>query len=520
LSSTQVADRESPALGEPEAVYKYVDEGGVLLFEVLRFPGKRFLQRRPDGNGGWLWNLDDARRVLFHLPDLLRHLEANRREPIYVVEGERDVLAAEATGATATCNPGGAGKWRDEYSQSLQGARRVVVVADRDDSGARHARAVRESLAAVSVVAEIVQALEGKDLADHLAAGYALDDLCPVDVDELGPPTARLRFRWGPDFLAEERDPTPAVLGGGADVLIPQAGLVILGGEGGAGKSTMTLHALAHFGAGIDWLTVPVERPLRLGVIENEGPKVPYLEKLERFCDHWQGPDFLGNVAFLSDPWARFTLADEGLRAELRAFAVDQELDLVVAGPLGRLGVQGAGSPEETRAFMDLLAEVGCQRDVAFWLIHHVSKQRHGSIVQALSGDWGGHPDLILGLEPEGKSRSKLTFGKVRWGDQSRGPLILEWLPDEEGIGYRIVETGAEAEVDWQDLCDRVLTFVARNPGASQRKVEERVEGKATHIREALSRLQRDSKIDDRGSGNRKAFHALEDPVQDELEWK
>jgi putative DNA primase/helicase len=156
--------------------FDYLDESGQLLFQVVRREGKRFSQRRPDGNGGWLWNLNGARRVLFRLPALVAHLEQNRPDPIYVVEGEKDVLAIEASGATATCNPGGAGKWSDEYSESLRGARRVVLVADLDEPGARHARQVRESLATVGIVAELVQPREGKDASDHLAAGFGLDE--------------------------------------------------------------------------------------------------------------------------------------------------------------------------------------------------------------------------------------------------------------------------------------------------------------------------------------------------------
>ena len=46
--------------GEPEAAYRYTDEAGKLLFEVVRFPGKKFRQRRPDGRGGWF--LESQRR--------------------------------------------------------------------------------------------------------------------------------------------------------------------------------------------------------------------------------------------------------------------------------------------------------------------------------------------------------------------------------------------------------------------------------------------------------------------------
>ena len=58
---------------------------------------------------------------------------------VYVAEGEKDVHALEAAGGVATCNPGGAGKWRPEYGEYLAGIRHVVIVADRDQPGRKHA---------------------------------------------------------------------------------------------------------------------------------------------------------------------------------------------------------------------------------------------------------------------------------------------------------------------------------------------------------------------------------------------
>ena len=47
------------------ARYDYVDEGGALLFQVLRYDPKGFSQRRPDGQNGWINNLDGTPRVWF-----------------------------------------------------------------------------------------------------------------------------------------------------------------------------------------------------------------------------------------------------------------------------------------------------------------------------------------------------------------------------------------------------------------------------------------------------------------------
>ena len=94
--------------------YDYTDVEGDLLFQVVRFDPKDFRQRRPDGKGGWIWNLKGVQRVLYRLPEISKAVRAGRT--IYIVEGEKDVESLEKLGFAATCNPMGAGKWIDEYS--------------------------------------------------------------------------------------------------------------------------------------------------------------------------------------------------------------------------------------------------------------------------------------------------------------------------------------------------------------------------------------------------------------------
>lgn len=135
--------------GEAAAVYDYVDEDGKLLFQVLRTVDKQFRQRRPDpsAKSGWVWNIEGVRRVPYRLPKVLEAVQEGRT--IFVVEGERDVRSIEAQGEVATCNPGGAGKWRGEYDQHFAGAH-VVIVADKDEPGQRHARKVAFHLGEVA----------------------------------------------------------------------------------------------------------------------------------------------------------------------------------------------------------------------------------------------------------------------------------------------------------------------------------------------------------------------------------
>jgi 5S rRNA maturation endonuclease (ribonuclease M5) len=175
---------------EIAAAYQYVDEHGALLFEVVRYLPKAFRQRRRARTGdppnkvdrdGWVWSLGSTRRVLYRLPEVLAAVQAG--QTVWVVEGERDVHVLEAVGVMSTCNPMGAGKWREEYAQALAGAT-VVVVADRDQAGHDHARTVAASLERAGCAVRLVQPAVDRDhadVADHLAAGLTLADLLSLD---------------------------------------------------------------------------------------------------------------------------------------------------------------------------------------------------------------------------------------------------------------------------------------------------------------------------------------------------
>jgi hypothetical protein len=62
---------QKPAASRIVATYDYHDASGKLLFQAVRKDPKDFLQRQPDGKGGWTWNLKGVEMVLFRLPEIL-----------------------------------------------------------------------------------------------------------------------------------------------------------------------------------------------------------------------------------------------------------------------------------------------------------------------------------------------------------------------------------------------------------------------------------------------------------------
>ena len=155
------------------AIYDYQDASGKVVFQVVRYSPKNFRQRKPDGKGGWIWNTKGLEKVLFRLPEIKKAIAGGKF--ILACKGEKDVQAMVQRGFDATCNPGGAGKWLDSYSETLRGAD-VVIVADKDDAGRTHAQLVAAKLHGIAKSVRVIELpdVSGKpvkDAADFFAAG-------------------------------------------------------------------------------------------------------------------------------------------------------------------------------------------------------------------------------------------------------------------------------------------------------------------------------------------------------------
>jgi Protein of unknown function (DUF3987) len=180
LPHDALAGRSSPVPGAKHT-YDYVDENGLLLHQTVRREPKKFLQRRPDPDnaGGWIWNLQDTRTVLYRLPDVLAAV-ANG-DTIFVPEGEKDADNLGTLGFTATTNPMGAGKWRSDYSELLRGAN-VVVISDNDQTGRDHVGQVATSLNGIAARVRVLdirslwpECPEKGDISNWIAAGGDAD---------------------------------------------------------------------------------------------------------------------------------------------------------------------------------------------------------------------------------------------------------------------------------------------------------------------------------------------------------
>lgn len=425
------------------ATYDYVDADGTLLYQVVRLAGKQFRQRRPDGHGDWIWNMQGVTRVLYRLPRVLEAAAAG--QTIYVVEGEKDVHAIERAGGIATTSPGGAGKWRSEYAQALTGAQ-VVVVADNDEPGLQHARQIVQTLPAHA--ATISRAKTGKDAHDHLAAGHTLADLIAVEAtdteaDSNGNP---IIFETLRAFLDRDLPKSEALIGvnrNGTN-LLPRYGWVMPWGKEGSGKTSILVDLLFHAAEGRKWLHYLIARPIRIVAIINEGIPGGLQDKLAQKAELWDGntDQVLDNIAIYVSPWGEFKFSDEAAAKHARDYALDFQADYVVADPLHTLGTTGAGTPKETEDFKTILRQFGVWQDLGVITAHHSNK--NGMV----SGDWARHPDTVLRLEKEPKvAATRVTLEKARPADPDEigAPQLLEWVRETMGYKHVPLETPTKA---------------------------------------------------------------------------
>jgi hypothetical protein len=255
--------------------FDYHDAHGAIVYQVERTDycdgRKKFNQRRPDGNGGWLWNLGGVRPVPYRLPELIE--AAGNGNLIVIAEGERKVDLLWSWNIPSTCNSGGAEKWRPEHSAYLSGAD-VVILPDNDQAGRLHLDAVAVSLSEVGASVRVLDlpGLPPKgDVIDWGAAGGTVEQLHALIENDARPwaPTEREPaadrgggepLPKGPDRRAQNArfelipfdkiafDTTPAYLVKG---LIPRVGLCVFWGAPKCGKSFIVFDLMMH--VALDW---------------------------------------------------------------------------------------------------------------------------------------------------------------------------------------------------------------------------------------------------------------------------
>jgi hypothetical protein len=206
--------------------------------------------------------------------------------------------------------------------------------------------------------------------------------------------------------------------------------------------------------------------------------------KLERKLAVW--PDAGERVLILTEPWQGFTFRDELHRDELVRRINEDEVDVLVAAPLSRIGMQGGGTLDEIGEFAALVADVQkrCQRSLTVLLVHH--ENRAGQV----SGAWEGFPDTLVHVQAQGHGRTRVYWQKLRWSSSLHGTTThLTWADCES---FTVEE---REEITEASIADGILEAIRESPDTSWSRIRPKVKGNDAEKAGVLDRLLRDGLI-------------------------
>jgi hypothetical protein len=467
--------------GDAVAVYDYTDEEGNLLYQVLRTAGKQFPQRRPDGSGGWKWKLGGIRRVPYRLPKLLAAVRDGKT--IYITEGEKDVQAIELAGGAATTSPGGAGKWRDDYDQFFAGAC-VVIVADHDEPGQQHAEDVAAHLRPIARSVTIASAADGKDAADHLAAGHSLAEFvitkapAGLGVIDLEP-------------AMETVEPPTLVC---TDMLYLGA-VHTLTGAPDCGKTTLACW----------WMLQAVRDGRTVLFLDEEGGRELVTEKFQALGA--RPGERIAYVPFPSRSWVPEDVRQLGQLLDERKPAI-VTWDSAAAF-LSRAGLDENAAADVTRFYTDVLIPCARQYGAAVIVIDHDTKSSEPSRYARGSGAKLAATDVaykIASIKPFSKTddgTSKLSITKDRRGWLHRDHEVAFTHGGILGVSIseRTVGTFQPTEI-----MDAILDELIKHGGElSWQDIKARVRSRDETLREALGALE-DKHAISRRTGPRNSY--------------
>ena len=419
-SSPPSPGANSPQGSESRLVTEYIfsERDGSDVLKKCRYEhadgSKSFAQYSSDGNGGWVKGAKGVVVPLYRLPEVIEG-----DDPVVVVEGEKCVEALRGIGVNATTFTGGSGKFTQEHAEQLSG-REVVVWADNDEPGRLHGERVCEVSGGVVASLRCVEPpdwlpkggdvvdvldVKGGDEVHHLVDGAQQWTPPPAERDE----TKARRTVCMHDVEPEETDWLWAPR-------IPKGNLTLLFGDGGVGKSHVTLS-----------IATALSRGEGLPGVEGTGSPTNSViftgeDRLGELRRRLDGMDAETRHVFAcGEP---FGLDADGLSFVERSIA-EHAAEFVVIDPvvafLGKdLDFYRAN---ETRSILAPLAEVADRTQAAVVLVTHVTK---GAAAKAAhralgSADFtnAARSALLAGADPDHPDQCALCHEKANLGPKA-----------------------------------------------------------------------------------------------------
>jgi 5S rRNA maturation endonuclease (ribonuclease M5) len=401
---------DEPLATREVAHYNYVNLDGEILFVKTRYEPKGFAVFHPNGSG-LEKGLGGAKRVLYRLPEVKRAIALG--ETIFVCEGEKDCDRLAREGLTATTNFDGANKdgkpkWKPDYTEMLAGAKSVVIIADRDEAGYAHAKAIKESLTGHVGHVKVLQAAvdkPGADISDHFDNNYGIRDLVPLNGAGFKIVSLLKLVSTGvpkPVFLAE---------------MLYAGGLHCIAGAPDCGKTTIALC----------WAVSVMKNGQYVAFLDEEGGSEIVAEKLIALGATTEDLDYLIYIPFPGKTWT-----DEDI-ADLLILVKETGPALVLwdssAAFLARAGLDENSAAAVTNWWARVLTPIAREAGSAVLVIDHDTKASEQSRYARGSGA------KLAGLDVQFKVEIVKPFTREQAGvlkfhvpKDRRGWLHREWL--------------------------------------------------------------------------------------------
>jgi len=426
---------EQQGYGNIEAAYDYLGQEGQVVIRVCRFDNKQFRQCKPDGDGDWIWNTRGVELVPYNLPELIE------ADTVFIVEGEKDADNLNDIGLTASCNPMGAGKWRESFNQYFEG-KHIIILPDNDDEGRKHAEKVANSLyntvRSVKVVGLPGLPKKG-DVSDWLDAGNTMDQLLELTETasswmpgtSLSAPESgqTLTFKSITELLSMDFEHLESVIDRG---ILPEGCGLIIAGESEAGKSLITTEWALHLSVGDDILNgqFPVPKSRKVIIFQSENPDQQVQNRLFKMLN---GLDIINppDKIFFVDPDFQYDLLNENCVQQMIKAIEDSGAEVFIIDPLSSFHSVNENDNSLMRSVLDKITFISRKTGTASIVLHHFGKPVEGRAdsyrVRGASSikDWCDTLITLTGKSHENKILRNISFEKLRFGEKIK-PILLE----------------------------------------------------------------------------------------------
>jgi len=420
---------------QPEAIYPYTDGFGKLLFQVVRYPGKRFMQRQPDGKGGWIWKTQNLKMVLYKLPEVMTS------KNVIVVEGEKDAdalataLAGQVKNVSVTTSPRGAGKWLDEFAVFTAG-KQVLILPDNDKPGQEHASRIALSCFRYAQGVKIVNLpalAEHGDVSDFLKT-HPVTELLEIAKKATWwrlPEADASLFMTPTQFDEKSADYVDWLLEG----VIQRNANGMLVSRPKAGKSFCVLDLAIAMASGQKWLDFYAPKRVKTALVSREDNYGLTQWRKKKLAHHRQ----LEN----SDLDGYLYLNAKGLRPKIM-LDYPEDVERLI-GDLQRYGTEFLildvmrvlhGSDEndntEMQKIIDVLNHIQEKTGASICLIHHDNKREDATLTERARGASAiaGWAEFICGIR---------VVDEVEWIREFTCELKASMAPDK--FYFKILDT-------------------------------------------------------------------------------